>query len=324
MKHGFFLLSLLEANLLKERTHVPTRVEKKHPGISRLQCFYHPRWINCRSKAAMQLRPAPGKEIPICLGGCENGVCEEICHYGRCVKKCNCEPGWEGLRCNLDLNDCDRLPFSPFRRPCEHRCVNLEGQRRCLCEEGYELAADQSSCERTKTLCELKKCEMDCEEKNGIAFCLCPKPGFVLGHDGRTCVDENECLTQGIGICRSSEVCHNVYGSYRCDCAKGYARPLGSPLCEDIDECSLGLHNCGGEQICQNFPGYFQCLEREDNLEKPELAEAFRFEEENSRTNLRHALPVAFEERDEVLVGQSSYEEYVESDYDSESYEYQG
>ena len=156
MKHGFFLLSLLEANLLKERTHVPTRVEKKHPGISRLQCFYHPRWINCRSKAAMQLRPAPGKEIPICLGGCENGVCEEICHYGRCVKKCNCEPGWEGLRCNLDSNDCDRLPFSPFRRPCEHRCVNLEGQRRCLCEEGYELAADQSSCERTKTLCELK------------------------------------------------------------------------------------------------------------------------------------------------------------------------
>ena len=46
------------------------------------------------------------------------------------------------------------------------------------------------------------------------------QPGFVLGHDGRTCVDENECLTQGIGICRSSEVCHNVYGSYRCDCAK--------------------------------------------------------------------------------------------------------
>ena len=85
---------------------------------------------------------------------------------------------------------------------------------------------------------------------------------------------------------------------------QGYARPLGSPLCEDIDECALGLHNCGAEQICQNFPGYFQCLEREDNIEKPELVEAFRFEEENSRASLRHAIPLAFEERDEVLVGQ--------------------
>ena len=85
---------------------------------------------------------------------------------------------------------------------------------------------------------------------------------------------------------------------------QGYARPLGSPLCEDIDECALGLHNCGAEQICQNFPGYFQCLEREDNVEKPELVEPYTFEEANSRTNLRHAVPLAFEERDEVLVGQ--------------------
>jgi len=89
-----------------------------------------------------------------------------------------------------------------------------------------------------------------------------------------------------------------------CDQFQGYARPLGSPLCEDIDECALGLHNCVAEQICQNFPGYFQCLEHEENLEEPELVEAFRFEEENSRTNLRHAVPVAFKERDEVLVGQ--------------------
>ncbi|CAG5078173.1 Oidioi.mRNA.OKI2018_I69.PAR.g8920.t1.cds [Oikopleura dioica] len=266
----------------------------------------------------MQLRPAPGKEVPICQGGCINGICEEVCHYGRCVKKCKCDQGWEGLRCNVDSNDCDRLPVSPFDRPCEHRCVNLEGYRRCLCEEGYDLAADQSSCVRTKSLCELKKCEMDCEEKNGVAFCLCPKPGFILGHDGKTCVDENECLTQGIGICRSSEVCHNVYGSYRCDCAKGYARPGGSHLCEDIDECKLGLHDCAEDQICQNFPGYFQCIfnEEDSDAEKPELV-PYNFDE--GRTNLRHAVPIA-EERDE-LVGQSSYEDYVESDYDA-SYVY--
>ena len=41
---------------------------KKTP-VNRLQCFFHPRWINCRSRAQMQLRPAPGKGMPICPYG---------------------------------------------------------------------------------------------------------------------------------------------------------------------------------------------------------------------------------------------------------------
>ena len=82
---------------------------------------------------------------------------------------------------------------------------------------------------------------------------------------------------------------------------QGYARPGGSHLCEDIDECKLGLHDCAEDQICQNFPGYFQCIfnEEDSNAEKPELV-PYNFDE--GRTNLRHAVPIA-EERDE-LVGQ--------------------
>ena len=42
--------------------------------------------------------------------------------------------------------------------------------------------------------------------------------------DERTCVDDNECEVDGIGLCKTREVCVNFYGGYRCDCEQGYAR----------------------------------------------------------------------------------------------------
>merc|ERR1712130_401295 len=130
--------------------------------------------------------------------------------------------GWEGVNCNQDINDCRRKVDG--KRPCEHRCVNLGGYFRCLCEEGYELESDERSCKRVLSKCDLKNCEMDCRERYGNAYCLCPKPGLQLAADGRTCVDVNECGDDGIGLCRTSETCVNIYGGYRCDCEVGYSR----------------------------------------------------------------------------------------------------
>ena len=46
-------------------------------------------------------------------------------------------------------------------RPCDHRCVNLGGYYRCLCEEGFELEKDERSCKRVKSKCDLKESEMN-------------------------------------------------------------------------------------------------------------------------------------------------------------------
>merc|ERR1711971_249439 len=72
----------------KQNTEYNERPGQSGP-VNRLQCFFHPRWINCRSRANMRLRPAPGKGMPICPYGCGNGKCVEKCLFGRCKKSAN-------------------------------------------------------------------------------------------------------------------------------------------------------------------------------------------------------------------------------------------
>lgn len=136
-----------------------------------------------------------------------------------------------------------------------------------MCEHGFEIQQDGRSCKRTKSLCELKGCELDCFERYGVAHCTCPKPGFKIGPDGRSCEDENECVTSGIGLCRTTEVCVNLPGGYRCDCDKGYIRNGQSPICEDINECALGLDDCGDAATCRNIAGYYQCIQHNNKAE---------------------------------------------------------
>ena len=41
---------------------------------------------------------------------------------------------------------------------------------------------------------------------------------------------------------------------------QGYIRNRGSPLCEDIDECAMGIHDCDQNQACRNIDGFYQCI----------------------------------------------------------------
>lgn len=119
-----FLINFEQTNHFYDENDKFRIDQAKKTPVNRLQCFFHPRWINCRSRAQMQLRPAPGKGMPICpygmtsllrhnyyvitLGGCQHGKCVEKCLFGKCKKSCVCDPGWEGVSCSLDVNDCRR------------------------------------------------------------------------------------------------------------------------------------------------------------------------------------------------------------------------
>jgi fibulin 1/2 len=62
-------------------------------------------------------------------------------------------------------------------------------------------------------------------------------------------VDINEC--KGRHGCE--HLCVNTYGSYRCECKKGYQRSyLNNKHCHDKDECAFGRANC---HACRNVPG---------------------------------------------------------------------
>lgn len=46
--------------------------------------------------------------------------------------------------------------------------------------------------------------------------------------------------------------------SHRIQCATGYEQSEHN-ICQDIDECTAGTHNCRADQVCINLRGSFAC-----------------------------------------------------------------
>ncbi|XP_076025954.1 epidermal growth factor-like protein 6 isoform X2 [Genypterus blacodes] len=163
-----------------------------------------------------------GRRLECCYGWKKNSKgqceaqCDHGCKHGECVgpNKCKCVPGYAGKTCNQDLNECGLKP-----RPCEHRCMNTYGSYKCYCLNGYTVMPD-GSCTNSRT-CSLAHCQYGCEEVQGEIRCLCPSSGLQLGHDERTCVDIDECVT-GKNLCPFNKQCVNTFGSYFCKCQNGY------------------------------------------------------------------------------------------------------
>lgn len=98
---------------------------------------------------------------------------------------------------------------------------------------------------------------------------------YKLSADKRTCVDIDEC---SLNLCSGS--CTNLPGSYRCGCETGFILDRqNNKNCEDIDECLVGTHNCGGRDICVNTWGGFKCV-------KVECPAGYEMIEDQKRYNL--------------------------------------
>ncbi|XP_014488735.1 PREDICTED: fibrillin-1-like [Dinoponera quadriceps] len=90
--------------------------------------------------------------------------------------------------------------------------------------------------------------------------------GYFLDGKSRRCIDVDECAN-GFATCGVGERCVNTEGSYRCSptCLPGFRlRPNlvndTEEPCEDINECSLGLHNCNRlTHRCLNTNGSYLC-----------------------------------------------------------------
>uniref|UniRef100_A0A667G3S6 Adhesion G protein-coupled receptor E2 n=1 Tax=Lynx canadensis TaxID=61383 RepID=A0A667G3S6_LYNCA len=83
-----------------------------------------------------------------------------------------------------------------------------------------------------------------------------------------TCVpDINECGPPLYMSCGSLAHCHNVEGSYYCECAPGHELLSGGTkfqsekenTCQDVDECSSGKHQCHNTTHCINVKGSYKC-----------------------------------------------------------------
>ncbi|XP_012157231.1 fibrillin-1 isoform X2 [Ceratitis capitata] len=141
---------------------------------------------------------------------------------------------------------------------CSHQCIAEGVGFKCICPEGMLLADDGLQCVY-KDVCgdQNNGCEHICKsEEDGACAC---QSGYELAPDGKSCVDVNECEI-GNGGCH--QVCKNHAGGYDCACELGFEF-LDGPLksfCFDVDECALGLHNCGEGLLCENLNGSYTCI----------------------------------------------------------------
>ncbi|XP_028377115.1 adhesion G protein-coupled receptor E2-like isoform X1 [Phyllostomus discolor] len=110
------------------------------------------------------------------------------------------------------------------------------------------------------------------------AHCLnatscCCDPGFtslsgkaIFSSLLEVCTDINECGPPLYVSCGNFADCHNVEGSYYCECISGYQLVLGGTkfknetnTCQDVDECSSGQHQCHNSTRCRNVRGSYRC-----------------------------------------------------------------
>ncbi|EDO49615.1 predicted protein, partial [Nematostella vectensis] len=68
------------------------------------------------------------------IGTCVSNSCT---NGGTCVDlpnefKCVCPSGYEGRRCEHDINECNSASS-----PCAQQCTNTEGSFTCSCNPGY-------------------------------------------------------------------------------------------------------------------------------------------------------------------------------------------
>ncbi|KAM3727370.1 Uncharacterized protein ACO02O_04038 [Dirofilaria immitis] len=227
----------------------------------------------------------------ICNSDYEGRFCDEMkdycnlspCVHGQCKTVtdnflCDCEPGWSGEHCNIDINECMRFP-------CEHdgNCTNTPGSYQCSCDS-YHLGdhceivgscvqkpcGDNGDCiQQTSTThfcvckrgytgdtcdividyCNPNQCEngATCQGFVGGFNCLC-LPGFT----GEICsVDIDDCINN---VCQNNGHCMDRINGYECNCnGTGYQ---GIHCTEDIDECEQSICTYGK---CTNLIGSYNC-----------------------------------------------------------------
>lgn len=163
---------------------------------------------------------------------------------------CQCPDGYRkvGTEC-IDIDECRY-------RYCQHRCVNVPGSFSCQCEPGFQLAGNNRSCIDVNECDMGAPCSQRCYNTYGTFLCRCDQ-GYELGPDGFACNDIDECSYSSY-LCQYQ--CVNEPGKFSCVCPEGY-QLLGTRLCQDINECETGEHQCGEAQTCVNIHGRYQCVD---------------------------------------------------------------
>ncbi|KAI4882658.1 hypothetical protein NFI96_001503 [Prochilodus magdalenae] len=251
-------------------------------------CFNNPGSFECVCKPGFVLsesgRRCYDTRESFCFTRFENGKCSLPQAFNTTKAKCCCstvpKEGW-GYPCELcpkeqdagfqelcpfgvgiiqgfgdtsvDLNECVEAPGI-----CQNgHCINTDGSFRCECPTGYTLNYSGVDCVDVDECAVGNPCgNGTCTNVIGSFECNCEE-GFEPG-PMMTCEDVNECGQNPL-LCAFR--CINTFGGYECSCPSGYTLREDGRMCQDLDECVEGLHDCDTRAMnCKNLIGTFMCV----------------------------------------------------------------
>lgn len=191
---------------------------------------------------------------------CMNAACaaEATCSIVDEKPVCTCERGYydlegDGTRC-IDLNECSAGLFE-----CQEHasCVNSPGAYECVCDNGYLPNASTDECLDSCLVLMSTTCDAEggiCTKPDGNATCRC-KAGYIdVKGDGSECREDAQCTSLN---CHEYATCDSSDGPPECVCPAGFSG--NGTLCEDVDECTMGTHDCDAKANCTNTLGGFAC-----------------------------------------------------------------
>uniref|UniRef100_A0A3Q1IVZ7 Fibrillin-1 n=1 Tax=Anabas testudineus TaxID=64144 RepID=A0A3Q1IVZ7_ANATE len=222
----------------------------------------------------------------------ENG---NLCESGHCLNlpggyRCECDMGFyqtpDGKACE-DVNECADPTVC-----INGMCVNIPGSYHCNCPPDFELSPTRVDTRSGSCFLDVRSRgdaseSLDCSNEIGVgvskASCCCSL-GQGWGNPCESCPsvnssesyktlcpggegfrpnpitvileDINECQELP-GLCQGGQ-CINTFGSFQCECPRGYALNEETRVCEDVNECERpGI--CGPGQ-CYNTIGNYTCI----------------------------------------------------------------
>lgn len=209
--------------------------------------YFYPRYLDCLGsfRAGLFTAARQSSNAYTDLRSCVNAIpdqCEPLpcnedgyvnCKDGRGAFTCFCKSGWQGQRCEFDINECRNSLNT--NGGCTQICNNTPGSYHCSCKTGFVLLSNKKDCKDVDE-CSVKPgiCGTAvCKNIPGDFECECAE-GYRYDPTSKSCEDVDECSDN---VC--AQLCVNYPGGYSCYCdgKKGFKLAQDQRNCEAVPVC---------------------------------------------------------------------------------------
>uniref|UniRef100_A0A8C3AI56 Signal peptide, CUB and EGF-like domain-containing protein 1 n=1 Tax=Cyclopterus lumpus TaxID=8103 RepID=A0A8C3AI56_CYCLU len=177
-----------------------------------------------------------------CAEGSDDCHIDALCQNTPKSYNCICKPGYkgDGKQCE-DMDECE----NDYNGGCVHECINIPGNYRCTCYDGFMLAHDGHNCQDVDECADNNGgCQQVCVNTMGSYECQCTE-GFFLSDNQHTCIHRSDdgmnCMNKDHGcahICREAP----GKGGVSCECRPGFELAKNQKAC--ILTCNYGNGGC--------------------------------------------------------------------------------